>query len=240
MRTALIADIHGNLVSLQAVLDDARRSGVERIVCLGDVAATGPQPVETIEAVAALGCDVVMGNADEWLIDPELDEDADEETRRILEIDLWASQQLGPQHLELLAGYRPVVELDDLVCFHGTPRSNTETLLATTPEAEVARMLGSYTQTVLAGGHTHIAMLRRHGPSLVVNPGSVGMPFEAAADGGAFRNPPWAEYAIVDGAQVEFRRVPVDVGAVTGRRLRVGCRMPGGGCATGPGVDTAR
>jgi len=167
VRTALIADIHGNLVSLQAVLDDARRNGVERIVCLGDVAATGPQPVETIEAVAALGCDVVMGNADEWLIDPALDEDADEETRRILEIDLWASQQLGPQHLELVAGYRPVVELEDLVCFHGTPRSNTETLLATTPEAEVARMLGTYTQTVLAGGHTHVAMLRRHGPSLL-------------------------------------------------------------------------
>jgi len=70
VRTALIADIHGNLVSLQAVLDDARERGVERIVCLGDVAATGPQPVETIEAVAALGCDVVMGNADEWLLDP--------------------------------------------------------------------------------------------------------------------------------------------------------------------------
>jgi len=227
VRTALIADIHGNLVSLQAVLDDARRSGVERIVCLGDVAATGPQPVETIEAVAALGCDVVMGNADEWLIDPELDEDADEETRRILEIDLWASQQLGPQHLELLTGYRPVVELQDLVCFHGTPRSNTETLLATTPEAEVARMLGAYTQTVLAGGHTHVAMLRRHGPSLLVNPGSVGMPFEAAADGGAFRNPPWAEYAIVDGAQVEFRRVPVDVGAVTGAAFASG--MPHAG-----------
>ena len=169
MRTALIADIHGNLVSLQAVLDDMRRTGVDRIVCLGDVAATGPQPVEAIDAVTMLGCDVVMGNADEWLLDPEPEDGADEDTRRILEIDLWASQQLGPQQLERLAGYRPVVELDDLVCFHGTPRSNTETLLVTTPEAEVTRMLGSYTQTVLAGGHTHIAMLRRHGPSLVVN-----------------------------------------------------------------------
>ena len=202
MRTALIADIHGNLVSLQAVLDDARRSGVERIVCLGDVAATGPQPVEAIEAVAALGCDVVMGNADEWLIDPEREEDADDDTRRILEIDLWASQQLEPQHLELLAGYRPVVELEDLVCFHGTPRSNTETLLVTTPEAEVTRMLGSYTQPVLAGGHTHIAMLRRHGPSLVVNPGSVGMPFDGD---------PRAAYAVVrDGGEVEHRRVAYD------------------------------
>jgi hypothetical protein len=104
VRTALIADIHGNLVSLQVVLDDARRSGVERIVCLGDVAATGPQPVETIDAVAARGCDVVMGNADEWLLDPEPEDGADEDTRRILEIDLWASKQLGPRHLELPAG----------------------------------------------------------------------------------------------------------------------------------------
>jgi predicted phosphodiesterase len=80
---------------------------------------------------------------------------------------------------------------------------------------------------VLAGGHTHIAMLRRHGPSLVVNPGRVGMPFEAAADGGAFRNPPWAEYAIADGAQVEFRRVPVDVGAVTAAAFASG--MPHAG-----------
>src|SRR5215470_12773525 len=60
VRTALIADIHGNFVSLQAVLADAGRRGADRIVCLGDVAATGPQPLEAIEAIPALGCEVVQ------------------------------------------------------------------------------------------------------------------------------------------------------------------------------------
>src|SRR4051794_41846370 len=104
-----------------------------------------------------------MGNADEWLIDPELDEQADEDTRRILEIDLWASQQLGPQHLELLAGYRPLGEVQDPVCFHGTPRSKTETLLATPPAAEETGMLGTQWAPATAGRSTYEAMAPRLG-----------------------------------------------------------------------------
>jgi hypothetical protein len=69
-------------------------------------------------------------------------------------------------------------------------------------------------------------MLRRFRGSLVINPGSVGMPFEHGS-GDGFRNPPWAEYAIVSGAQVEFRRVPVDVAAVTAAALASG--MPNAG-----------
>ena len=223
MSTALIADIHGNLVALETVLGDIDRRGVDRVVCLGDVAATGPQPRETIERVAELGCPVVMGNTDQWLIEPADESIEDDDTRRIVEIDLWARDQLGPWHLELLRGYLPIVELDGLLCFHGSPRSNVENMLPTTPESELTAMLAGHVQPVMAGGHTHMQMLRRHGQSLVVNPGSVGMPFEHLA-GGGFRNPPWAEYAIVGRGGVEFRRVPVDVAAVTGAALR--CGMP--------------
>ena len=226
MRTALIADIHGNFISLQAVLADAGRRGADRIVCLGDVAATGPQPLEAIEAIAALGCDVVQGNTDEWLLEPTDEEVQDDDTRRILEIDLWVHDQLRPHHLDILRGYVPVVTLGDLVCYHGSPRANDDAILPTTPAAELARMLDGHTAPTLAGGHTHMAMLRRHGQSLVINPGSVGVPFEHVPDAG-FRNPPWAEYAIVDEGDVEFHRVPVDVGAVTEAALASG--MPNGG-----------
>jgi predicted phosphodiesterase len=226
VRTALIADIHGNFISLQAVLADAGRRGADRIVCLGDVAATGPQPLEAIEAIAALGCDVVQGNTDAWLLEPADEAVQDDDTRRILEIDLWVHEQLRPHHLEILRGYAPVVTLGDLVCYHGSPRANDDVILPTTPDTELARMLEGYTVPVLAGGHTHLAMLRRHGQSLVINPGSVGVPFEQVPDSG-FRNPPWAEYAIVDQGEVEFHRVPVDVGAVTEAALASG--MPNGG-----------
>ena len=226
MRTALIADIHGNLVSLQAVLVDAGRRGADRIVCLGDVAATGPQPAEAIEAIAALGCEVVQGNTDEWLLHPTDEAVEDDDTRRILEIDLWVRERLEPSHLDALRGYRPLVDLEGITCYHGSPRSNTEVILPTTPDVELARMLEGHAAPLLAGGHTHLAMLRRHGQSLVLNPGSVGMPFEHVA-GAGFRNPPWAEYAIVDEGDVEFIRVPVDVGAVTEAALASG--MPNAG-----------
>jgi predicted phosphodiesterase len=221
VRTALIADIHGNLVALDAVLSDVQQRGVDRIVCLGDVAATGPRPLEAIERVAALRCPVVMGNTDEWLIEPRDESIEDDDTRRIVEIDLWAHDQLDEHHLELLRGYRPLIELDGLLCYHGSPRSNTEVLLPITPEAELAAMLDGHSEPIMAGAHTHMPMLRRHGGSLVVNPGSVGMPFEHLADG-TFRNPPWAEYAIAGHGEVEFHRVPVDVAKVTGTALRSG------------------
>jgi predicted phosphodiesterase len=226
VRTALIADIHGNLVALRAVVNDLRAYDTDRIVCLGDVAATGPQPAEAIEAIDRLGCDVVMGNTDEWLIEPTEEAIEDDDTRRIAEIDLWAREQLAAEHLAMLGRYRARVDLGAPLCYHGSPRSNTEALLATTPDAELAQMVAGYERPVLAGAHTHTAMLRRFRESVVINPGSVGMPFEQTA-AGQFRNPPWAEYAIVEGTEVEFRRVPVDVGAVTESALASG--MPNAG-----------
>jgi predicted phosphodiesterase len=65
-RVALISDIHGNAVALEAVLADIARRRVDEIVCLGDVAAGGPQPREALERLRTLGCAVVRGNADEW------------------------------------------------------------------------------------------------------------------------------------------------------------------------------
>ena len=114
-----------------------------------------------------------------------------------------------------------MVEREGLLCYHGSPRSNRDPILPATPAAELDAMLAGHSALVFAGGHTHEQMLRRHRGSLVINPGSVGMPFEMAPDG-SFRNPPFAEYAIVEEAQVEFHRVPLDVAAVTAAALRGG------------------
>ena len=70
-KIAILADIHGNLPALDAVLAQIDAEGIERVVCLGDVATLGPQPREVIARVRALGCPVVMGNtdADRHLVD---------------------------------------------------------------------------------------------------------------------------------------------------------------------------
>lgn len=70
MRLALISDIHGNKVALEAVLKTISTRHITQVVCLGDVASTGPQPCEVIKRLREVGCPIVMGNMDAWLLQP--------------------------------------------------------------------------------------------------------------------------------------------------------------------------
>ena len=70
MRIGLISDIHGNLIALESVLSELKREQVDSMICLGDVAALGPQPHEVIERLRKLNCPVVMGNTDDWYLQP--------------------------------------------------------------------------------------------------------------------------------------------------------------------------
>jgi putative phosphoesterase len=219
MRVAVISDIHGNLISLNAVLEDIEQQAVDQIICLGDVAATGPQPHETVERLRALDCPVIMGNTDEWLLQPTITEDADPTTAGIARIDLWCAEQLTESDREFLSGFLPTYRFTlndtiDVLCFHGSPRSHSDILRATTLEDEVAAMLDGFHATIMIGGHTHEAMLRRYRDMLLVNPGSVGLPYERDAVTNRAYNPPWAEYVVLDGrngqVSVTLWRVSVD------------------------------
>lgn len=232
MRTAIIADTHGNLIALEAVLAELEREGITRMVCLGDVAGLGAQPREVIARLRTLACPVVMGNADEFLLkpallDPARHPGASDDLRRMHEMERWCAEQLSPDDLDYLRSFQPTVELplDDaegdeaqtLLCYHGSPRSNQEEIRAATPEVELAEKLGPRRTLVMAGGHTHEQFVRRLGQSLILNPGSVGLPYETLPDG-SHRNPPWAEYAVLtaegDRIGIELRRVPMDQAAV--------------------------
>lgn len=214
MRIAVIADIHGNDVALQLVLAHAAELSVDSYLCLGDVAATGPFPVETIERVAALGCPVVMGNTDDILLggkDEALDDDF---MARILEIDMWCAAALGDAHRAHIRRYAPTVSLADgaLLAFHGTPASYDEKIELDASEEFLASALDRGAR-VYCGGHWHFQNLRRFGDRFYINPGSVGMSYNQTS--GDARVVPRAHYAIVtmDGAEfggVEFHRIPYD------------------------------
>jgi len=223
MRIAIISDIHANLVALETVLADIERARGDQIICLGDVAAGGPQPRAVIQCVRDLGCPVVRGNTDEWFLVPQTYDPNSEKERRLMAMLEWAMQQFTPADIDLMRTFQPRVELPlgagaRLLGFHGSPQANTHAIWATTPEDDLARMLGDYRATVMAGGHTHVQLLRWFRDVLFVNPGSVGLPVRVGATPEMNRRVPWSEYAIVDshGASlaIEFRRVPLDVGAV--------------------------
>ena len=208
MRVGLISDLHGNAVAVRAVLR-ALDGEVDRIVCLGDTATLGPHPGEVLGLLRDLGCSVILGNHDDFLLDPRLVQTYTE-APIIAEAVAWCVDQLSDDDLAFVRTFVPRLDLDGLALFHGSPRSHMENLLATTPDDALEEALDGLRATVMAGGHTHLPLLRQHRGALLVNPGSVGMPIERFMAGRAPTVLPHAEYAIVDGANVTLRRVDLD------------------------------
>lgn len=176
MQIAIISDIHGNFVALKTALSDIKGRKVSRIVCLGDVAATGPQPAEVIEHLRRMRCPCVMGNTDETLANDLPSEFAhagisEEDRERLEALDLWTRKKLMKSHRRYLSTFKPMLKFQfghdqSLVCFHGSPSSNRDEIRPTTPNEELARLLEGHRANVFAGGHTHAQMLRRFVSSL--------------------------------------------------------------------------
>jgi putative phosphoesterase len=191
MRVAALYDVHGNLPALEAVLADLERENVDRIVFGGDV-ISGIWPAQTFERAVGLGerALFVLGNADR-------------------ELDSWRRQRLGNARHARVLGWPLTVTLDVdglgrvLFC-HATPRSDEEIITRITPEERVREQLAGADADVVVHGHVHVRYDRRIAGVRVVNPGSVGLPYEGRA--GAY----WA----VLGPDVEFRRSEYDVAAM--------------------------
>jgi len=218
MRVGLISDIHGNRLALDAVLSELEQEGIDQLVCLGDV-AVGPQPAEALARIRELGCPVVMGNWDAAFLG-DMPEPRDEVGRRLVEIGEWWSNFLSPADREFMQSFVPTLDLEldgtRAVCFHGSPHSYDDWIFATTPDTELKAMLDGFEQPVLIGGHTHLQMIRRYEEAVIVNPGSVGLPFREWWPRPVLISP-WAEYGVLSWEKgrlsLDLRRTSFDVDA---------------------------
>ena len=226
MRLGLLSDQHGNDVAFRAALEDVERLRIEEIVCLGDVVQGGTEPAQTLDRLAVLGCETVLGNADAFLL--EIPADSPEPvTERQLEVREWTVSQLSSSQLEQIRSFTSVVrrELDgvSLLLFHGSPRSYDDVLLPELGGESLDPFLGQEA-ALLAGGHTHLQWTRRIGDALYVNPGSIGISYDRHADPPVLR--PLAEWALVTVADgtvaVEFRQVSYAVEDVRAAAERSG------------------
>lgn len=219
MRLALFGDIHDNLPALEAALADMDAHSPNARICLGDVTAGGAWPRECLQLVATPGCPVVRGNADrEALEAPQpLKVRGLPDEQEIHDIGQWGAAQLTGTERDILRSFAPTVALDDLLCFHGSPAKDDEVLDTATPLALLEELRTAHGQhAVWIGGHTHQPLLRSLDRWRLLNPGSVGLPFQKR--GGKYVNLAYAEYLLLDRARqdwnVTFRRVPYDLVAL--------------------------
>jgi putative phosphoesterase len=192
---ALVYDVHGNLPALEAVLQDA--GDVDRFILGGDFTLFGGWPLETIERLRELPALWIRGNGERWTADP-----ADTPENPILPGAIEAARgALGSQLVADLASLPfSATDGDTLIC-HGSPVSDVRSF-APEPGPEDEELLDRTTATRLIFGHTHLPFARTaHGIELI-NPGSVGLPFDGDTR---------AAYALIhDDGTVEHRRVTYD------------------------------
>ena len=201
MRIAVLADTHGNLLALEAVLADLRARAPDLVVNLGDL-FTGPfDPAGSAEAQIALDCPTLAGNHERNLVE------GDDTSSSVA----FARPRLSASHLSWTRGLPKTLRLIDGEVFacHGSPAGGDldylledvgsgRSVLAA-EDAIRPRLAGVGQARLVLCGHTHMPRAVQVGGVLVVNPGSVGMP--AYTDGNpvphAIENgAPHARYAV--------------------------------------------
>ncbi len=207
MRVAALYDIHGNAPALDAVLDDVRRSRVDRIVVGGDV-LPGPLPHEALDALAHVGVpiDYIMGNGDREVL-AHLRGTGSLLPDSFRHLIAWTAKQLRPADVERISSWPAMLRLTidglgDVLFCHATPRNDVEIFTRLTADEIVIPMLADAGAPIVVCGHTHMQFDRRFGSTRVVNAGSVGMPF---GEPGA--------YWLLLGPDVELRRTLYDFDA---------------------------
>jgi predicted phosphodiesterase len=220
MRMAVMSDVHGNLLALDAVMADIATQSVDVVVNLGDLLSGAVQPRETADRLIDLGLPTVRGNHERQLLTyaPE----------RMGASDRLAHDTITDRHRKWMAGLPLTLQVaDGVLAFHGSPTGDLVYLLETVDESgarpatedEVLGRLGSSAEVpLLLCGHTHLQRsMHLTTGSLVLNPGSVGWPaydddhpYPHVMEAGT----PHARYAIADDAsgqwRAEFRAVDYD------------------------------
>jgi putative phosphoesterase len=204
-RIGILADIHGNLHALKAVVQDAEQRGISTFLNAGDLTGFGAFPNETIQLLNAKKTLSVIGNFDVEVLGKAKKGNA--ERKLALK---YARKELGKPCKEYLRSLQRKITLETvdkkLLLVHGSPAVINEQIRKDTP-IERLKELGEVAQAdVVIVGHSHEQFLLEANGVSFINPGSVGRPYDGN---------PKAAYAVVsfNPLSVEFTRIDYDVKA---------------------------
>ncbi|GAC1391432.1 MAG: metallophosphoesterase family protein [Vulcanimicrobiaceae bacterium] len=219
MRIAIVSDIHGNLLALDACLADLQnQGGADIIVGAGDYCMDGPKPKKVLQRLIDIGAQCLRGNTDRMIGDPGSETViGPDELGQVA----WQQKELGEKLVSWLRDLPLQLRFgdatDQLLVVHANPTNDYEHLWPDASDAELERLLGNETANTIAFGHLHLPYVRTWRGKLLVDVASAGLP----KDGD-----PRAGYAILTqrsgGWEVKHRRVAFDVKKVATQLLHSG------------------
>jgi len=217
MRIAVLNDIHGNLPALEAVLEEVRGAGVDRIVVGGDV-FPGPMPHQVMRRLQNAGPPVefIYGNGDVVVREQLEGKRPARLPEAYLPMVKWNAEQLDASERDAIASWPMTLRIDvpplgDVLFCHATPRNENEIFTHVTSEDRLIPVFDAAGAAVVVCGHTHMQFDRMVGRTRVINAGSVGMPF----------GPAGADWLVL-GAGVDLRHTTYDLEAAAERIRRSG------------------
>jgi putative phosphoesterase len=192
MRLAIVSDVHGNQVALEALVADLERVRPDLVVHGGDLAFNGPRPAECVDRIRELGWPGVIGNMDRALARPT-------QSLRVA----WAAERIGAERCAWLQTLPMEWRHEDQVALvHAVPGDLWKAVLPETDDAELRAIYAPLGARLAVYCHIHRPYVRRIGDLTVANTGSVGLPYDGD---------PRASYLLVDDGVPETRRVAHDV-----------------------------
>ena len=200
MKLAVVADIHGNLAALEAVLEDLDQVRPDRVVHGGDLVLNGPRPADCLAVVRERGWAGVRGNSDQALWDRA----SHPVPPGIVKVADWTKDRLGDDNLTWLQA-QPLEWRDGeaVALVHAVPGDLWPVIPADAPDQQLRSTYGPLGARLAVYCHIHVPFVRQVDDGLTVaNTGSVGMPFDGD---------PRAAYLLVEDGTASTRRVSYDL-----------------------------
>lgn len=194
MKIAVLSDIHGNCIAFEAVLKDIKNKGADGIIIAGDHFNDSPQPMQVYERLKSLNAWIIKGNKEERILRYYRGELPDWDKYMQMSSFMWTYKLLNAEAMDYISNLpeQLVVDVpgkDKIRVVHGSPFRINEDLFPDSDDGKVIKALQDIDEKVLICGHTHAQWYRRFGEKLIVNPGSVGLSFNANAS---------AEYSLLE------------------------------------------
>ena len=175
MRIAVLADIHGNLHALEAVLDALEHEDFDELIIAGDSVNVCPHSRECWDSIGKINCTILNGNHERYVYDFEAESK-------------WQSERFYPsrytyqrftfQEREAMRALPLNYRLDNLLISHATPHRDDLTILKTTPEDELEPIYKNKAEQFFVRGHNHTWFTRTWKDNTLYSLNALGLPLD--------------------------------------------------------------